>query len=487
MALPLPEEAGFLGGFGRSTMPGRILSGQPVAAPGRIPGSLIDRLAKPRLPRSPYLAGDATELFSPQLTETLAKLRGPLLIAGAIAIAGYFLWNWLNQQAPKQHRTLDPFKDPIPDPVIPTSPDITTYLKHAYHREVFDPGSSGLAPRAPVEHTSSSPDTAYVTGLQWVNPSDTTHTSPGAYVHQKTAALLLQSQRGISSPAVFVSDVTEVFTPANGSTLTITDKNWVSDFSNPSGPIPLPGDVAPEPARLPAVQPLTPGRSAPAQVAAFPALLPSVAPQSVPGQSPVPGVAPSPAPGPSPLPEAPPAPLPQVAPVPVPITPLPQASPVPAVGPLPVVPAVVPNTDTGVHITPGGPVGGGGSAPAPTLGGIAGEVGRLEQKLSTLMDRPPPVVDLAVLEHLIHDVLDALSSYTPGRQYAVPQPCGSKPDGSPLDDVVIQVPDASSPIAGVIDRLDALAEVLAVSKAIRQPICRGAITGQSVTVSAHEV
>jgi hypothetical protein len=135
----------------------------------------------------------------------------------------------------------------------------------------------------------------------------------------------------------------------------------------------------------------------------------------------------------------------------------------------------VPTTKAGVIFYPGATIDGQASTPAASLSAIASEVGRIEAKVAALLPGP----DLAALAK---QVVDALKGLTPGETYRLHPPCGTKPNGDPLDPIEIVVPDSLTSNGGIINRLDAIAELIDVQMSIRQPICKGKPTGEPVTV-----
>ena len=127
--------------------------------------------------------------------------------------------------------------------------------------------------------------------------------------------------------------------------------------------------------------------------------------------------------------------------------------------------------------------------PAPTLQGIAQEVGRVESKLNKLLN-PATGNNFDRLE-LIYDTISGLfeflTSITAGGSYTLEAPCETAEDGSPL--VVEHTYDGALNSIGVLsNKIDALAALVQSHKNTRQPICKPAPpTGQPVTVQFEEV
>jgi hypothetical protein len=124
----------------------------------------------------------------------------------------------------------------------------------------------------------------------------------------------------------------------------------------------------------------------------------------------------------------------------------------------------------------------------PTLDGIATEVGRIENKLRAVLERPEiPDPDWAALLEEIRKLLEPEPVPFPAASYQIQPPCGSGPDGGPPAPVVVPVAATADATEAVLLRLDALAQLLDVHKRIRQPICKGRTTGEPVTVTFERV
>jgi hypothetical protein len=227
---------------------------------------------------------------------------------------------------------------------------------------------------------------------------------------------------------------------------------------------------------------------------------------SAPDPGPVVPPGPGPGPGPGPDPQAPvdpnnpPGPVnppdPPIVPPPNPQLPdggavLPPDGGPPGPGPGPG-PGPDP-TDPNQHQTPGGPVGGGGQAPPPTLEGIAQELGRQESKLNLLLSRPAPdpggggggggggFPDLSGL-------LQLLTTIDGAGGYQLTGPCESAVEGQPPEPRVAEWGLTIGLEALLVKRLDAIAELIQHHKDLRQPTCPpGRAQGQPVTVTFQEV
>lgn len=254
--------------------------------------------------------------------------------------------------------------------------------------------------------------------------------------------------------------------------------------------------VAPLP--LPESAPATGGERSPRVLAPpVPAGLPGVAPFRDPSTEP-PSVPEVPSRPPEILPLSTPAVRPGPSPAVVPgLTPvLPPADPDVAVGPdgateTAAPPASVPTTAPETTVIGGVPVGGPGTAPPPTLPGIAAELGRIEKKLEITLGGGPPPADpdaprlpslLDILD-LLEDLFDLFEAPQEATTYSLGSPCELDDDGEVLPPYLVPIPPDKG-IDAVVYRLDAIAELIQEHKNQRQPICRNTtkIEGREVTV-----
>ena len=264
----------------------------------------------------------------------------------------------------------------------------------------------------------------------------------------------------------------------------------------------------PERKRYPPISPPQPATTPP------PSPSPATTPQPAPSVPPFPETPsfPTPAPAPTTTPEPTPGPTPGPQPSPNPQT-TPQPATTPSPSPFPLIPVVVPqvtpNTTTqtnadgsrqtaalpGAITTPVGnekigPVTITTNAPQATLAGIAGEVGRIEQKLAKMI-RPPADGDLTDRLGLIGSVLKAIYEefFTglPAGGYILSSSCEKDEQG---DRIEYQVPILATQnrFDAIYERLDALADLIQTHKDLKQPICRGTQpTGQPVTVNFTQI
>jgi hypothetical protein len=157
-------------------------------------------------------------------------------------------------------------------------------------------------------------------------------------------------------------------------------------------------------------------------------------------------------------------------------------------------PAPVPTTDPGSIIPwPGAaPIPGSGPAPAPTLDGIAQEVGRIERKLEMMNtpNAPGNLVDrFGNLAELIGPIIEAIQALSAETTYELDSPCEiDEETGEKLPPVVVQVPGAITQFGAILNRVDALAELLQVHKNLKQPNCKPKQPqGEFVTVNFEQI
>lgn len=214
-----------------------------------------------------------------------------------------------------------------------------------------------------------------------------------------------------------------------------------------------------------------------------------------------------------PLPEADPEQQPGRAVPPVVVPTLPRAPVFPAVVPdrdvVPVapnspqpLPALTPEgkpaTQTPIPITPPGAhvVGDGkpvvSTGPAPTMDGIAQEVGRIEEKVARLLDpnRAPVGSPLNLLELIrdnVFNIVDFFTSITAGGAYDISSPCELDENGERIVRSV-EYPGALQSLGLISNKIDAVAALLQQHKDLKQPICKQTpAVGENVTVNFVQV
>jgi hypothetical protein len=259
-------------------------------------------------------------------------------------------------------------------------------------------------------------------------------------------------------------------------------------FSFPTSNLGLPSGFV-----LPAIEPTqepSPSRTAPAPL---PLPLPSTVPQVEPQPEP------ETLPAPSPL--VPVTPGPVAPPIVRPATPLSPQQPktpgttgttngivnAPARVPVPV-------TDpTAITPWPGAqPIPGIGTSPAPTLVGIAQEVGRIERKLEVMNNPNAPgnLIDrFGDLANLIGPIIEAILAATSGTTYQLDSPCEvDETTGQKLPPVQVFASGAPTQFGAILNRIDAIAELIQVHKNLKQPNCKPqSPTGEFVTVNFEQI
>ena len=239
-------------------------------------------------------------------------------------------------------------------------------------------------------------------------------------------------------------------------------------------PLPL---VLPEPAQVPEAEPITqPEPETPAEPPrriAPPVTVPSSPPwisPSRPGSTPgsVPGYFPSQNPTQPTQPTAPDGTVTPTRPGPVTqtqpgsIVPWPGAPSIPAIGP----------------------------APRADLVGIAQEVGRIERKIdlmNTPGSGPNGFENLSELLGLLGQIWEFLTASTSGTTYTLDSPCEVDEEGVKLPPIEIDAPGAATTFQALLNRTDALAELIQAHKNLKQPGCKHKLAGEIVTVNFQQI
>jgi hypothetical protein len=126
--------------------------------------------------------------------------------------------------------------------------------------------------------------------------------------------------------------------------------------------------------------------------------------------------------------------------------------------------------------------------PQATPAGTATALGLIEAKAALALAGGPAAGGLWAALQKLQDLVDFLNSFYGPGEYLLQPPCGSKPDGSPLDPAVASWPGGRGSDSLIQSKLDAIAQLLQYHKDQRQPICKGAPPiGQEVTVNFIEV
>jgi hypothetical protein len=134
------------------------------------------------------------------------------------------------------------------------------------------------------------------------------------------------------------------------------------------------------------------------------------------------------------------------------------------------------------------PIGQPGQQPRPDLVGIAQELGKIERKLAIMntptRPLPPGMENLSSMDwkRLLWDLLQGMFD---AGEYRVWSPCLPQGEpGSATDPLVTSWGSSLTPIGGLENRLNALAQLIQDSKVLPQPTCRKpALGGEWVTVN----
>lgn len=313
-----------------------------------------------------------------------------------------------------------------------TTPSDVSYFpfsKYSLRFEIANPqpGAQLVETNQPV--TTTSP---------WLNPPEVSEVEP--------ASLEEEGQPALVPPAPLILPLSP--DPVPGSTPVEPDPATLPDTpgspSQPATPGPVITPTLPRPFAPPWIQPNTP-----------------TAPGSVPGQFPSNPTQPT-------QPTAPDGTVTPTRPGPVTqtqpgsIVPWPGAPSIPAIGP----------------------------APRADLVGIAQEVGRIERKLD-LMNTPTSTGNLIDLlgeaRRLAEAIWELLTSLSAGTTYTLDSPCEVDGEGVKLPPIEIEAAGATSAFGVLMNRTDALAELIQAHKNLKQPGCKHKLAGEIVTVNFQQI
>jgi hypothetical protein len=159
----------------------------------------------------------------------------------------------------------------------------------------------------------------------------------------------------------------------------------------------------------------------------------------------------------------------------------------------PAPPQTVTTTDpTSIVPWPGAaPIPGIGPAPRANLLGIARELGKIERKIEAMMDQNSPsnLLDkFGDIGNIVGQILQAITALSADTTYELDSPCELDESGNRLPPVVVPVPGALTQFQAILNRCDALAELLQVHKDLKQPNCKPPPTaGEFVTVNFEQI
>lgn len=131
-----------------------------------------------------------------------------------------------------------------------------------------------------------------------------------------------------------------------------------------------------------------------------------------------------------------------------------------------------------------------GPGPRPDLQGIAQEVGRIERKID-LMNTPGSgqngFENLAELLGLLDQIWSFISATGSGTTYTLDSPCEVDDEGVKLPPIEIEAPGAATQFQALLNRTDALAELIQAHKNLKQPGCKHRLAGDIVTVNFQQI
>ena len=131
-----------------------------------------------------------------------------------------------------------------------------------------------------------------------------------------------------------------------------------------------------------------------------------------------------------------------------------------------------------------------GPAPRADLVGIAQEVGRIERKID-LMNTPGSgqngFENLSELLGLLGQIWEFLTASASGTTYTLDSPCEVDDEGVKLPPIEIEAPGASTTFEALLNRTDALAELIQAHKNLKQPGCKHKLAGEIVTVNFQQI
>ena len=131
-----------------------------------------------------------------------------------------------------------------------------------------------------------------------------------------------------------------------------------------------------------------------------------------------------------------------------------------------------------------------GPTPRPDLQGIAQEVGRIERKLDLMNTPTSPgnMIDLLQeARRAAQAIWDLLTSLSAGTTYTLDSPCEVDDEGVKLPPLEIEAPGSTNAFGVLMNRTDALAELIQAHKNLKQPGCKHKLAGEIVTVNFQQI
>jgi hypothetical protein len=406
------------------------------------------------------------------LKATLPILVGGAAILGTIALVGELaqIWSLFNQSQDSQTNWGGPVSESVtPDAVIEPSGDGSGVVFPVV--EHWDTGGTAIP--------QTVPDNARVSAYFLFQPRTSTSFKGYSYRYEAVLPDGTVLSRAVLGPNMEPLDDGLGDFPELGPRLKVLYWTSSADEGTPlpiSAPVLVPTPVS-VPTFLPAETPATSPEPKP---------LPLTQPQpQAPGKVAPPTTATPTAP-PATLPRTPayPQPTPTQQPTPTGQETAPSGELVPLPLPLPTPTSPTAHVINGTQVPANGP--------APTLTGIAQELGRLERKSAQMLDpsRAPtgPNIDrLGLLADLLGSLVEAVFFLQQGGQYELSSPCELTEAGDRVP-VVVPFSGALSSFGVLSNKVDALAELLQAHKDLKQPICKQTpAIGEPVTVNFEQV
>jgi len=124
----------------------------------------------------------------------------------------------------------------------------------------------------------------------------------------------------------------------------------------------------------------------------------------------------------------------------------------------------------------------------PTLTGIRNKLARMNAEIEQIQEKVnKPQDEGGGLQELLEKLEELLKKETiDGGTYRLNYYCEKKEDGSPLDPLEWEIPDAEDQLSAILARLNALAGMVNESHKRRVFVCKGKPVGEPVTITFEE-
>jgi hypothetical protein len=417
--------------------------------------------------------------------------RTPYLLA-ALVVAGLLVWLFwpvANKPQTARPQAPDPLAGPVAGEVVFPEFRTGTITQTSYFKETFDPGTSQLGPRPPIEYTTTYTEEVAMRGLRYQGFYENEEVTDGQVSRQTGAFLNLDPTNptgfGRWSQSSFLRTSGQPGTIGEGASTTRIQRTTWGGATVGGVPVPFPARVGGPGPLFPAPVPQPARRALPA--VAPPAVAP---PPAVPEAEPLPQQAPDTTGAPSFKPQRKPGgvgfkPEPVRTPV-IPATAVPMQ---PDARPKPAPPLPAPATPPGTTFLPDGtqlP----GNGPKPNLQSISNELGKIERKAELLLARPagPDLGGIGDLTDLLQLLMELVGEPYEQGSFSLSSPCEKDSEGNPAEPRTVSWGAGAGRFNEVRSMLFAVMELLQHSKELRQPVCTGArAVGDPFTVIFEEV